>query len=188
MSLLRKTLLVVASVVIVSTISLYFASQLTLLQGYEKIEQDDTRANVLRTVNSFYDQAKGLNLVARGYAFWDEATARGWQKSCKTCSITPPNSWGINHSRTLPSGRREPIGMAALILFVADNGMRIAPAYHQRIFGLFDKLDPRSEGTGIGLALVKRIVEVHGGHIWIESDGNGQGATFYFTLPPGKGR
>ncbi len=68
------------------------------------------------------------------------------------------------------------------ILFVADNGIGIAPAYHQKIFGLFDKLDPHSEGTGIGLALVKRIVEVHGGRIWIESDGADQGATFCFTL------
>ena len=52
MSLLKKTLLVVVSTVIVSTVCLYFASQLTLLQGYEKIEQNDTRANVLRVVNS----------------------------------------------------------------------------------------------------------------------------------------
>jgi PAS domain S-box-containing protein len=70
------------------------------------------------------------------------------------------------------------------ILFVADNGLGIAPAYHHKVFGLFDKLDPRSEGTGIGLALVKRIIEVHGGRIWVESAGEGHGATFYFTLPP----
>ena len=68
------------------------------------------------------------------------------------------------------------------ILFVADNGLGIAPAYHHKVFGLFDKLDPRSEGTGIGLALVKRIIEVHGGRIWIESEGAEQGATFCFTL------
>jgi two-component system, chemotaxis family, sensor kinase Cph1 len=68
------------------------------------------------------------------------------------------------------------------ILFVADNGVGIAPAYHHKVFGLFDKLDPRSEGTGIGLALVKRIIEVHGGRIWIESDGAEQGTTLCFTL------
>jgi two-component system, LuxR family, sensor kinase FixL len=65
--------------------------------------------------------------------------------------------------------------------FVRDNGMGIAPEYHQKIFGLFEKLDPASEGTGIGLALVKRIVEVHGGEIWVESE-LGKGATFFFTL------
>jgi signal transduction histidine kinase len=68
------------------------------------------------------------------------------------------------------------------ILFVRDNGLGIDPQYHDRIFGLFDKLDPRSEGTGIGLALIKRIVEVHGGRIWIESE-TGKGSTFLFTLP-----
>jgi len=68
------------------------------------------------------------------------------------------------------------------VFFVEDNGIGIAPEFHEQIFGLFNKLDSRSEGTGIGLALVKRIVEVHGGRIWVESE-LGQGATFYFTLP-----
>ena len=67
------------------------------------------------------------------------------------------------------------------IFFVKDNGMGIAPEYHQKVFGLFDKLNPASDGTGIGLALVKRIVEVHGGKIWVESE-MGKGATFLFTL------
>lgn len=68
------------------------------------------------------------------------------------------------------------------ILFVRDNGMGIAPEYHETIFGLFNKLDPRSEGTGVGLALAKRIVEFHGGRIWVESE-LGKGALFSFTLP-----
>ena len=68
------------------------------------------------------------------------------------------------------------------ILFVRDNGMGIAPDYHQTIFGLFNKLDANSEGTGVGLALAKRIVEIHGGRIWVESE-LGKGATFCFTLP-----
>jgi len=67
--------------------------------------------------------------------------------------------------------------------FVRDNGIGIDPSYHEKIFGLFDKLDPKSAGTGVGLALVKRIIEVHNGHIWVESKGKGHGCTFYFTLP-----
>jgi PAS domain S-box-containing protein len=68
------------------------------------------------------------------------------------------------------------------VFYVKDNGIGVTPEYHERIFGLFNKLDPKSEGTGVGLALVKRIIEVHGGRIWIESE-LGRGSTFYFTLP-----
>lgn len=68
------------------------------------------------------------------------------------------------------------------IFYVRDNGMGIEPRYHDKVFDLFEKLDPQSEGTGIGLALVKRIIETHGGTIWIESEGKGSGTTFYFTL------
>ena len=66
---------------------------------------------------------------------------------------------------------------------VQDNGIGINARYHQKIFGLFDRLDVQQEGTGIGLALVRRIIEVHGGQIWVESKGKGHGSTFYFTLP-----
>lgn len=68
------------------------------------------------------------------------------------------------------------------VFYVRDNGKGIAPEYHDQIFGLFNKLDASLEGTGVGLALVKRIVEVHGGRIWVESE-TGQGSTFFFSLP-----
>jgi len=68
------------------------------------------------------------------------------------------------------------------VLFVRDNGKGIDPRHSGKLFGLFEKLDPGSEGTGIGLALVKRIVEVHGGRIWVASEGLGHGSTFRFTL------
>jgi signal transduction histidine kinase len=69
------------------------------------------------------------------------------------------------------------------VFYVRDNGVGIAPEHFDRVFGLFNKLDPRSDGTGIGLALVKRIIEVHGGRIWVESEA-GKGSTFFFTLNP----
>jgi len=67
------------------------------------------------------------------------------------------------------------------VFYVQDNGIGIEQQYHERIFGLFNRLDPHVAGTGIGLALVKRIIEIHGGRIWVESD-LGKGTTFFFTL------
>ncbi len=83
-------------------------------------------------------------------------------------------------------GMRHPGRQAGepMIFYVRDNGVGIDPKYHEKVFGLFERLAPEeSEGTGIGLALVKRIVEVHGGRIWVESAGRGHGSTFCFTLP-----
>ena len=71
------------------------------------------------------------------------------------------------------------------VFFVQDNGMGIEQKYNQNIFGLFNKLDAKSDGTGIGLALVKRIIEVHGGEVWVESEGLGKGSRFCFTLMEG---
>lgn len=69
------------------------------------------------------------------------------------------------------------------VLFVADNGQGIEPRYQEKIFGLFEQLDQNQAGTGIGLALVKRIIETHGGRLWVESGGRDKGSRFCFTLP-----
>ena len=68
--------------------------------------------------------------------------------------------------------------------FVQDNGLGIEPQYHDKIFGVFQRLLPRSQypGSGIGLSVCQRIVSEHGGKIWVESVPH-RGSTFYFTIP-----
>lgn len=88
---------------------------------------------------------------------------------------------GEQASPCIKIGRTEQSGESAF--FVCDNGIGVAPAYQEKIFGMFEQLDKNSGGVGMGLALVKRIVELYGGHIRVESAGEGQGCCFWFTLP-----
>jgi signal transduction histidine kinase len=88
---------------------------------------------------------------------------------------------GSQKSPLIEIGTREQEGQK--VIFVRDNGRGIDPRYHNRIFNLFEKLDLTTEGSGVGLAIVKRIIEVHGGKIWVESEGEQKGSTFCFTLP-----
>jgi signal transduction histidine kinase len=69
------------------------------------------------------------------------------------------------------------------VLFVSDNGIGIPPNFQEKVFDLFNKLDDETEGIGIGLTLVKRIIEAHHGQVWLKSAGEGMGSTFYFSCP-----
>jgi PAS domain S-box-containing protein len=69
------------------------------------------------------------------------------------------------------------------VFCVLDNGMGIKPDNLEKVFGLYERFNPEIPGTGIGLATVKRIIEAHGGKVWVESEGEGKGTTVCFTLP-----
>ncbi|MFT5470886.1 MAG: two-component system CheB/CheR fusion protein [Verrucomicrobiales bacterium] len=72
---------------------------------------------------------------------------------------------------------------------VKDNGIGIDPSQQESVFELFARLNPKGvSGTGMGLSICHRVVETHGGRIWVESDGEGHGSAFHFTLPAGEYR
>jgi light-regulated signal transduction histidine kinase (bacteriophytochrome) len=89
---------------------------------------------------------------------------------------------GTRSPRIKISADRDPKG--TWVVSVADNGIGIQPEFQRQIFEIFKRLHHRQEypGTGIGLAICKRVVERHHGQIWVESE-PGQGSTFSFTLP-----
>lgn len=91
----------------------------------------------------------------------------------------------INHMGELPQPKIEieyRVDGEETVFFVQDNGIGIDASQREKVFELFYKEDRRSKGTGVGLTIVKRIIEVQGGRIWIESD-KGKGCTVCFTLP-----
>jgi signal transduction histidine kinase len=90
-------------------------------------------------------------------------------------------SAGQEAPRVVVEAREGEEGRAVLV--VRDNGIGLEARHREQVFGLFEKLDPRGEGTGVGLAVVKRIVESHGGRVWLESEGTGRGTAACVSLP-----
>ncbi len=125
----------------------------------------------------------------RGASWWRSPPASPWSRrtegassrSTRTSWRTPPSSRRGSPAPRIEIGARSDRGEP--VFYVKDNGRGIEPRFLERVFDLFEKLDPGASGTGVGLALVRRIVEAHGGRAWAESDGPGRGATFCFTLP-----
>jgi len=95
------------------------------------------------------------------------------------------NAWKFTARRQRPAVEVGPVQNTALpTYYVRDNGAGFDPAYASRLFGAFQRLHPDREfpGTGIGLAIVQRVIARHGGTVWADSRPE-EGATFYFTLP-----
>ena len=68
------------------------------------------------------------------------------------------------------------------LFYVTDNGRGIPKEYHEKIFGLFYRLDNDMNGTGVGLSVVRKVMQFHGGRVWVESE-PGKGATFWLAFP-----
>jgi len=111
------------------------------------------------------------------------------QRLCQIWQNLIENSIKYSHDDRIP---RIELGVQTAngepVFFIKDNGIGIESKYHSKVFGIFDKLNPRSSGAGLGLSMVKRIVENCGGRIWVESKGRDTGACFLFTLPQAVGK
>ena len=132
------------------------------------------------------DESRALLSIRADEPADDELTVLGDRQRLSEAIVELLDN-ALKHSR-LPGpipievGRRRDEG--EIVFWVRDRGVGIDPAYHHRVFQPLEQLDPSRPGTGIGLALVARVVEEHGGLLWIRSDGKGRGATVGWRLPP----
>jgi two-component system sensor kinase len=109
-----------------------------------------------------------------------------WEAMCNLLSNAMKFTRGQDPARVEVGGWSEN-GSSQCVYYVKDNGVGFDPKHTDRLFNVFQRLhsDDEFEGTGVGLAIVQRIIERHGGKIWAEG-AKGQGATFYFSLPAPK--
>jgi light-regulated signal transduction histidine kinase (bacteriophytochrome) len=116
------------------------------------------------------------NLISNAIKFRQEEAPR-IHIAAKRIEVT-------NLSKANPDSQSLDSKCSSWMFSVQDNGIGMEPQYFERIFGIFQRLHSRRvyPGTGIGLAICKKIIERHGGSIWVESE-LGKGTTFFFTLP-----
>lgn len=138
-----------------------FEEAATLLQG--QIIKSNAELRIQSDMPTV--QADRLNLFGVAQNLLDNALKFSCQQSNPEISVTASERHG------------------QITCCVRDNGIGINPVYQKKIFSLFERLDQTVEGNGVGLALVKRIIEVHNGTITVNSKGEGKGATFCFSLP-----
>ena len=143
---------------------------------------DDLAAAAFNEEVAFHPEARAELVIGRlGIAFGDPELLREAFHHLLSNSFKFSAPKGTSASRSAPArGTSE----AERVFYVEDNGVGFDMDYVHKLFGVFQRLHSVDdfEGAGIGLALVRRIVERHGGRVWAESV-EGEGATFYFSLP-----
>lgn len=129
-----------------------------------------------------------LNLISNGIKY-NEAPLKlvevGYVKDSESDPLLASSN-GFSSGSGPASGSNGVFGQRDMIFYVSDNGIGIPEKHQDTVFGAFRRLHSRDKyggGTGVGLAIVKKMVERQGGRIWVESE-PGQGSTFYFTLNP----
>jgi len=161
--------------------------ELLEISRVDRVEMPHVKVSLMEVLNEVLDSMAGViseRKVVIRLPESDPVLHVDRQRFCQIWQNLIENAIKYSCEECIPRieiGVRQESGETAF--FVKDNGIGIDPLYHKRIFGIFDKLDPKSPGAGLGLSIVQRIVEKYGGRIWVESEGNGTGACFFFTLP-----